>query len=76
MVGGSSRTALDSSIRDLLVLVLLDEQADDLHERGERVALVVADFVHELVEQGNQASTPHLRVRDEGGLRELGAVNE
>ena len=60
----------------MLVLVFLDEQADDFHERGERVGFVVADFVHEFIEQGNEAPVFRLGVRDEDGVREFWPVGE
>ena len=60
----------------MFVLVFLNEQTDDFHERGKGVGFVIAHLVHEIIEQCDKALVLRVRVRDEDGCREFGPMGE
>lgn len=41
---------LGCQFRDVFVLILFDQDADDLHERGERMRLIFAHLINEVIQ--------------------------
>ena len=52
----------------MLVFVLLNQHADNFHERSERVRLVFSDFIDQAVEQRNQSLILGFGMGDEYGV--------
>jgi hypothetical protein len=52
----------------MLVFVLLNQHADNFHERSERVRLVFPDFIDQTVKQCNQLLILSFRMGDEYGV--------
>src|ERR1051325_30766 len=49
-----------SKLGNMFILVALDKHTDDLHQRCQRMRLVLAYFVNQLVKDGNKASVVFL----------------
>ncbi len=39
----------------VLIVILLDQSADDIHQRGERMRLIAAHLIDDLVENGDES---------------------
>ena len=45
---------LNRQLRDVLVFVLLNQDADNFHERGKRMRFVLTDLIDQGIEQGDK----------------------
>ena len=60
---------LTSQLRDVLIFVFLDENPQDIHERGERMTFIFPHFVRDAIEQLGQFPVIRFRMRDPDRVR-------